>query len=231
MDAILSVAGNVDPDEILAAAEAAFGDWAVGQSPAVISGERGSRIEHLCHEGAQTQVGVAYRSVPFEHPEYYSAWGVVSVLGGGASARLFTEVRDRRGLCYAVSANHSSLRHEAQVLCYVGATNEQAQEALDVMMDVLLSLKDGIGDEELRRCKAGAKSALIMQQESSMSRARTLGSDWYHLGRLTSLDEIRTAIERLTPGTLMSHLESHPIGDFTIVTLGPQPLEVRRAIP
>src|SRR5690606_38584921 len=137
----------------------------------------------------------------------------VSVLSGGMSARLFTEVREKRGLCYSVSASLTSLKHEARVLCYAGTTNERAQETLDVTIRELVRLGDGIEPEELARCQARAKSSLIMQQESTMSRASAVARDWYHLGRVTTLDEVRGHIDALTVDTVLDYVRAKPARD------------------
>jgi len=76
------------------------------------------------------------------------------------------------------------------------------------------------------RVKAGLKSALIMQEESTGARASTLASDWYYLGRVRSFDEIQSAIDGLTPRRIVEYLRRHPPGDYSIVTLGPKPLKV-----
>jgi len=65
-----------------------------------------------------------------------------------------------------------------------------------------------------------------MQQESTASRALSLASDWYHLGRVRSVDEIQAKINALSPDTIIAHLRRCPPGNFTVVTLGPKPLEL-----
>jgi predicted Zn-dependent peptidase len=139
-------------------------------------------------------------------------------------------VREKRGLCYSVFASLNSLRDQGRVLCYAGTTVERAQETLDVTLGELIRLGEGIGQDELDRCKARAKSSLIMQQESSSSRASSIARDWYHLGRVTTLDEVRGRIEELTVPMLLEHIHAHPARDFTILTLGPQPLEVHLGV-
>ena len=148
----------------------------------------------------------------------------VGVLSGGMSSRLFTEVREKRGLCYSVYATLSTLRDQGAVLCYAGTTNERAQETLDVLLAELARIADGIEPAELQRAQALAKSSLVMQQESSSSRARSLTRDWYHLGRATTVDEVQTAIERLTTEDVLSYLRAHPPTPCSIVTIGPQAL-------
>lgn len=229
-ESILGIAGNVDVAEIKALVEDAFGDWPARPEPHYASGPRGAYRDHLEHESTQTQIGIAYDSVPYRDPDYYSAWAAVGVLSGGSSSRLFTEVRERRGLCYAVYAGLTSSRDDGRVLCYAGTTAERAQETLDVTLQEIQRLRGTIQNDELDRCKARAKSSLIMQQESSSSRAASLTNDWFHLGRVVSLEEIRGKIEALTVASLHQHLEKHPPRDFTILTLGPQPLEVPHAV-
>jgi predicted Zn-dependent peptidase len=224
-DAILGIAGKVDVARMIDMVGSAFGSWPKKPSPALITGPRGAKRDHIPHDSTQTQIGIAYDSVPYRDDQYYAAWAAVSVLSGGMSSRLFTEVREKRGLCYSVFASLSSLRDQGRVLCYAGTTAERAQETLDVTLQVLSKLGDGIAQEELDRCKARAKSSLIMQQESSSSRAGSLARDWYHLGRVTTLDEVHQKIDELTIQSLLDHIHTHPARDFTVLTLGPAPLE------
>ena len=127
-------------------------------------------------------------------------------------------------MCYAVSASYSDFKDRASVICYAGTTNERAQETLDVTLGELKRLQDGIEEEEVERVQAGLKSSLIMQEESTSSRAGTLASDWYYLGRVRSFDEIKSAIDGLTPAGIVDHVRRYPPKDFTIVTLGPKAL-------
>ncbi len=74
--------------------------------------------------------------------------------------------------------------------------------------------------------QAGLKSALVMQEESTSARASSLASDWYTLGRIRSFEEILAGVNSLTPQRIVAHLRKHPPRNFTIVTLGPKPLQV-----
>jgi hypothetical protein len=66
---------------------------------------------------------------------------------------------------------------------------------------------------------------LIMQQESSSARAGSLAREWYHLGRVRSMEEIGRLVDSLTSDSLSRYLAANPPSDFTIVTLGPAPLK------
>ena len=117
------------------------------------------------------------------------------------------------------------------MLCYAGTTAQRAQETLDVLLEEIGRLSRGITPEELQRVKAQVKSRLVMQQESSGSRAGTLVGDYYHLGRVRSLQELAQRIDRLTCHQVNQHLEHCPPVPQTVVTLGPEPLEVNLEVP
>lgn len=224
--AILSVAGAIDWPRLKDQVERLFGDWQ-GRAPAVDTPTTHSpKSEHLPKPTEQTQIALAYPSVPFADPGYYAARGAVGVLSGGMSSRLFTEVREKRGLCYSVYASHDTAKDRGAVVCYAGTRAEKAQQTLDVMVGELRRLKDGIADEELDRVKAGLKTSLIMQQESTGARAASMAGDWFYLGRVRPIDEVRAAVDGLTPAGVLRHLDRYPAKDFTVVTLGPEALSL-----
>jgi predicted Zn-dependent peptidase len=230
-EAIFGVAGNVDFEEIVDQIGNLFGSWQRKPAPTFKTAPSGPPRDHITLDSAQTHVGIAYDSVPYRDPDYYAAWAAVSVLSGGMSSRLFTEVRERRGLCYSVHATLSSLRDEARVLCYAGTMAERAQETLDVTIRELKRLGQGIGQDELERCKARAKSSLVMQQESTIARSSSIARDWYHLHRVTTLEEVRDKIDALTVKDVLDYVDARPAKDFTILTIGPKPLEEPREVP
>jgi predicted Zn-dependent peptidase len=222
---ILSVAGNIEWRPLLDQIGRLFGDWEGKVETPITHGSQPTHRSHLTKELEQTQIGVAYASVPIGDPDYYAALGAVNVLSGNMSSRLFTEIREKEGLCYAVWATYQTLKDQACVICYAGSRNERAQRTLDVLLRELCRLPEGVETEEVERVQAGLKSSLIMQQESTAGRALSLASDWYYLGRVRSFDEIQAEIDRLTPESIGGYLRRCPPGDFTIVTLGPKPLE------
>jgi predicted Zn-dependent peptidase len=223
---ILGVAGRIDWKALVDLVGGLLGDWQPAERGDVKPAARGPKSEHVPHEGNQTHIGIAYDSVPYRHPDYFQASGAVGVLSGGMSSRLFTEVREKRGLCYTVYASYHTLRDQASVLCYAGTTAERAQETLDVTLGELKRLAKGIEPNELARLKARVKSSLVMQQESSSARSSAIARDWYHLGRVRTLDEIGRLVDALTCDSINSYLAEHPPKDFTVVTLGPKPLAV-----
>ena len=224
--AILGVAGRFEWPAIKDLVEQLFGDWQPQPAAPITETEAQGKYTHLPYDSNQTQIGIAYSSVPYCDPAYYRAWGAVGVLGSGSSARLFTEVRERRGLCYAVYASYHTLRHRGGVFCYAGTSAERAQETLDVTMAEVVRLGQGIEQAELDRLKARIKSSLIMQQESSSARSSSVARDWYHLGRARGMDEVGRLVDELSCETINAYLAEHPPHDFTVCTLGPHELEV-----
>jgi predicted Zn-dependent peptidase len=224
---ILGVAGRFNWQELLGHAGELFADWksSVGEEEPPTQ-KRVKVVDHLEHESNQTQIGIAYTSVPYCHRDYFQAWGSVGVLSGGMSSRLFTEVREKRGLCYTVYASQHTLRDRGAVLCYAGTSADRAQETLDVTLEELRRLRLGVQSSELSRLKARIKSSLIMQQESSSSRSGAIARDWYHLGHVRSLDEISRLVDELSCESINAYLTANPPGDFIVVTLGQHPLNV-----
>ncbi len=223
---ILGVAGRFDWQELKDGVGKLLGDWRSGDEIPVVESNGGLKNQHLPYDSNQTQIGISYPSVPYRNPDYFQAWGGVGVLSGGMSARLFTEVRERRGLCYSVYASYHTLLDRGGVFCYAGTSADRAQETLDVTVAELVRLGRGVEENELGRLKARIKSALIMQQESSSARAGSVARDWYHLGRARTLDEIDAIVNGLTRESINNYLAEHPPGEFTVVTLGPSELEV-----
>lgn len=228
---ILGVAGRFDWQRLKDTVRNLLGDWEPGPPPRIVEQPSGRKYEHLGYDSTQTQIGIAYPSVPYRDSRYFQAWGAVGVLSGGSSARLFTEVRERRGLCYSVHASYSTLRDRGGVFCYAGTTADRAQETLDVILGELRRLAEGIEEDELDRLKARIKSTLIMQQESSSARSSAIARDWYHLGRARTLDELEQLVDELSSESINAYLAEHPPRDFTTVTLGSRELEVPVEVP
>lgn len=224
--AILSVAGNIEWEPLKAQVERLFGRWEPGENAEIVPQPHVPKSEHIHKDTQQTQVALAFPSVAVTHPDYYNARAAAAVLSGGMSSRLFTEVREKRALCYSVYAFHETFKTQGAMLAYAGTRAKLAQKTLDVMMRELYRLRHGIEEDEIDRVKAGLKSALIMQEESTGARAGAIATDWYYLGRVRPFEEIQAVIDGLTPAKILAHLERSPVRDVTLVTLGPAPLTV-----
>jgi predicted Zn-dependent peptidase len=229
-ETILAVAGSFDWDRLVEQVERLFGDWKSPAANGQIHTGAQPTDRYLPYESGQSHIGIAFPSVSYRDPDYFQAWSAVGVLSGGGSSRLFTEVREKRGLCYTVYASLQTQLDRAAVFCYAGTTAERAQETLDVTMAELLKLADGVTPEELSRLKARIKSSLIMQQESTAARSSAMARDWFHLGRVRPVSEVSAIIDAVTAETINDFLRKNPPRDFTIMTMGSAPLEMPHGI-
>jgi predicted Zn-dependent peptidase len=224
--AILSVAGKINWLRVRDHVQKAFGDWQPREVPAAKETPPPRGYRHLPADSSQTHIGIGYEGLAYADPAYFQLRGAIGVLADGMSSRLFTEVREKRGLAYTVFAMCHTLRDRGGVFAYAGTTSERAQETLDVLSAELGKLPQGIAAEELRRLKGKIKRSLILQQESSPSRAGSMAFDWYFLGRVRPLAELSQIIDDLTVESINGWLANHPPGEFTVVTLGSKPLEL-----
>lgn len=224
--AILALAGSIDFDQIKSIAEKLFGDWEGREPHDLELMPPPGRFHHEEQQSEQTHIGIAWPSIPETDPEYYTVRMAIEVLSGGMSGRLFTEVREKRGLCYSVWAGYSSLKGQGSILGYAGTSNDRAQATLDCFLDELHRLSAGITPEELDRAKTGLKASTIMQGESTSARAGAIAHDYFMRGRIRTLEEIKDAIDFVTVDRVNAYLKAHEAGPFTIVTVGPKALNV-----
>jgi predicted Zn-dependent peptidase len=224
--AILGVAGAIDWPRLRDTVGRLFGDWLAQPELRVAEKPGGPRRDHIVRETQQIQIAMAYPSATVDSPDYYRARAAAAILGGYSSARLFTEVREKRGLCYSVYSTYESQPDRAAMICHAGTSADRAQQTLDVMLtEIELLGRGGVAPDELETMRAGLKSSLIMSQESSMSRSAALAADWYFLGRVRSLEEIAAQLDALTPSSVSEYAArlAQP-RERTILTLGPAEL-------
>ncbi len=217
--AILAVAGGVSWERLLGALEPLAlweGEEAFYPQPLLSSPERFA----LKRPTAQVQIGLAYPDVGPEDPGFYAARLALEVLSGGMSSRLFTEVREKRGLVYAVSAFPAGVKGQGLLMAYAGTTRERAKETLSVMLQEIERLQEGVAEEELSRAKVGLKTALVMGDESIRTRAASMARDLYMLGRVRPLAEIEARVEGTTLEEVNAFLRAHPYRDPWVGLLG-----------
>src|SRR5688572_18972799 len=218
--AILSVAGKIDWPRLKRDVEQLLGGWNAGTARKLQASPAARAYKHINTDSSQTHIGIATDAPPYSHPDYFQIRGAVGVLSDGMSSRLFTEVREKRGLVYTVHAMCHSLRDRGAIIAYAGTTAERAQETLDVMLAELNKLYDGITADEIDRLKGRIKRALIIQQESSPSRAGSIALDWYYLSRVRTMTELSQIIDNLTADSINAYLAAHRPKHFTITTVG-----------
>jgi predicted Zn-dependent peptidase len=203
-----------------------LGDWEAGDPIKIQQTPPPGNYRHEPQPSEQTHIGIAYPSLPETHQDYYTLRLAMEVLSGGMSGRLFTEIREKRGLVYNVWAGYSSLKGLGAITGYAGTSNDRAQSTLDTFIAELYRLQEGVTADELSRAKTGLKASTIMSGESTGARAGTIAHDYFMRGRIRTLDEIKAAIDGVSLDQVNAFLKSSPPGPFTVVIVGPRELKV-----
>jgi len=221
---VLAFAGRFDWTHLKATIESLLGDW-TGTRPELVPEQTQLRgYTHANAKSTQVHIGIAYDAVPEPHEDSILQQSAAALLSGGMSGRLFTEVREKRGLCYAVYAAYASHKRIGAMLAYAGTTAARAQETLDVLAGELRRLSQGVDTGEFSRAMVGMKSRLVMQGESTGARAGAIAGDQVVLGHPRTLEELADRVNGVTLERLNAFLKSHPPGEMTTVTIGPAAL-------
>jgi predicted Zn-dependent peptidase len=201
---IVAAAGNVEPARLRDLVMKYFGDVPASkdtlreEAPRVVTDVtiRNKDLEqsHVC-------LGTdGYRQ---DHAERYASYVLNTVLGGSMSSRLFQNVREKRGLAYAVFSGLSAYRDAGSITVYAGCGNSAVGELIDVVVEELRKMKDEPPpDDELRRAKDHLKGSLMLNLESTSSRMSHLARQEIYFDRQFSLDETLEGVERVTRGDL-----------------------------
>ena len=138
-----------------------------------------------------------------DHEDRYASYVLNTVLGGSMSSRLFQNVREKRGLAYAVFSGLSAYRDAGSVTVYAGCANDAVGELVDVVVAELRRLKEDPPPEpELRRAKDHLKGSLMLNLESTSSRMSHLARQEIYFDRQFGLDETLEGVERVTQADL-----------------------------
>ena len=226
---ILAVAGAVNPHALAAELNRLLGDWHGQAQRLDPSGTPQRGYEHIEQTTSQVHLALAYDAPPERDGSSMVERLAVGVLSGSTSGRLFTEVRQKRSLCYSVGASYRASRDSGMVSLYAGTTPERAQETLDVCADEISRMKAGVTQAEFNRAVVGLKAHQIMQGESTAARAAALVYDQFRIGRARTLEEVAAQVDAITIEKLNQYIAAREFGPFTVVSIGPHPLEVRRS--
>jgi predicted Zn-dependent peptidase len=122
-----------------------------------------------------------------------------TILGGSTSSRLFQEVREKRGLAYAVYSYASHYADSGQIAIYVGTRPDNVAQAMDVIGTELRRLhEDGVSEEELERARENVKGRTVLSMESTLTRMNRLGSSILMGVPLLTVDEVLAAFDAVT---------------------------------
>jgi predicted Zn-dependent peptidase len=147
----------------------------------------------------QSHVCLGTGSYRQDHDERYSSYVLNTILGGSMSSRLFQNVREKRGLAYAVFSGLSAYRDAGSMIIYAGCANGTVGELIDVVIGEIRRIKDEpLPDSELRRAKDHLKGSLMLNLESTSSRMSHLARQEIYFDRQFGLDETLDGVERVT---------------------------------
>jgi predicted Zn-dependent peptidase len=223
---VMAIAGDVDASDAAAHLGRLLGDWSGAMPEPDPRGAPARGYGHAVEESNQVQVVVVHDGPAAGHADADLERLAISVLSGGMSGRLFTQLREVRGLCYAVHASYRADKDRGVVSSYVGTTPDRAKESLTVLMEQLEQINTGdVTEDEFRRAQIGMRSKLVFSGESTGARASTIAGDLATLGRVRTLDERLDALASVTLDQLNAYLRRRDPGTPTIQTLGPAPLQ------
>jgi zinc protease len=158
-NSMLAVVGDVDPDQVVASLEQAFGAWTGGASaagaydpPPPVSGRQVLIVNKP--EVTQTQIRLAALGVPRNSPDYYVIVVANTILGGGFTSRLVNEIRVVQGLTYGISSRWSMYRNAGSFVVNTFTRNESLRKCIDASLAVVQQLVDqGPSEEELAKAR------------------------------------------------------------------------------
>jgi predicted Zn-dependent peptidase len=218
---VLSAAGNLDHDRFVALADKLLGDMpaerAVTTEPArYVGGEhrQGRDLEQL-------HLVLGFPGLNLGDPDYYAASVLSTAFGGGMSSRLFQEVREKRGLVYAIYSFAHSYRDGGLFGVYAGTGEAEAAELLPVLCDEARKLDDGFAPPELARAKAQMKAGLLMSLESTSARCEQMAQHMLIHGTPFDPEDLIRRIDAVDDAAIGRVVALWRSASPTLVALGP----------
>lgn len=220
---VVAAAGAVEHDAVVAMAERAFGDLAAGGAA--------DAFEAAAYAGGDLRVEKdleqAHVILGFETPGYldqarFDASQIAStVLSGGMSSRLFQEIREKRGLCYAIFASPQPYAETGWTSIYADANGEDVTELLETVVDELKKAADGVTEAETARAQAQFRASLLMSLEAPSSRCQRIARALLAHGRVPSLGELLDRIAAVDAAKTRQAVATMIAGRPTATLYGP----------
>ncbi len=221
-DMVLAAAGAVDHDALVKLAEEKFksiqAEPAKAETPAVYKGGE----ERLPKDLMEAQILIGFEGRPYKSKDYYAIQILASVLGGGMSSRLFQEIREKRGLCYAIYSFHWAFSDTGLFGLHAATSQEDIAALMPVIVDELKAAGETISAEEVARSRAQIRAGLMMALESPAARAGQIARQILIHGRILSLEEVSEKIEAVTVDDIRRVARETFIGSTpTLTSVGP----------
>jgi predicted Zn-dependent peptidase len=197
---VLGIGGRIG-DDVLERAQELLGDLPKGETPQPepARGYQSDRVRVFTKQSDQAHLILGVPSYPIDHPDRYALQVLSTVLGGGMSSRLFTEVRERRGLAYYVFGLNHSYTDAGSLYAQAGVDINRIDEAVTTIAGELRGIAtDAVPADELEKAKNFAKGRFVLQLESPQGlilfglRREVLE------GRVPDLEEVLEGINAVT---------------------------------
>lgn len=206
---VVSVAGNID-ESFIENVKSHFGTYESTKKHEPLV----KPVFHANHlkrhkETEQAHLCIGYNGLPIGDDLTYSLIIMNNVLGGSMSSRLFQDVREQKGLAYAVFSYHSSHLDNGLLTIYAGTGKEQLPLLQDTISNTVSELiSNGLTDKELGNSKEQLKGNLLLSLESTNSRMSRNGRNELLLGRHRTMDDMIKEIDAVDHGTIQSVIET-----------------------
>ncbi|MDX6465459.1 MAG: hypothetical protein QOI27_499 [Gaiellaceae bacterium] len=165
---VVGIAGKIGDDALDRATEL-FGDLPGGDTgePEPARAYQSERVKVFTKQSDQAHLILGVPSYPIEHPDRYALQMVATVLGGGMSSRLFTEVRERRGLAYYVFGTNHSYTDAGSLYSQAGVDINRIDEAVTTIATELKKIAaEPVPSDELEKARNFTKGRFVLQLES-----------------------------------------------------------------
>lgn len=238
---VVAVAGSLDHDEVVRLVGEAFTragmlDGSGEPDPPRVGGRgpaaRGG-VSLLDRPTEQANLVLAMPGLARTDERRYALGALNAVLGGGMSSRLFQEVREKRGLAYSVYSYASQFADAGLLGVYVGCQPQKVDQVLSLCRETVGKVASkGITDDELARAKGQARGSLVLGLEDTGSRMSRLGKAELVYTELTSIDDLLSRIDAVTPDDVRDLAASVLAAAPALAVVGPfdDPSRFDRAI-
>jgi predicted Zn-dependent peptidase len=135
-------------------------------------------------------MSIGLHGIAADDDDRYALRLLSTIFGGSMSSRLFEEVREKRGLAYSIHAGPAHYKDAGSFQISAGVDPQRATEAIKVIMEELIKLRDGVTELEFAKSKALTKGRILMGMEESRSVAGSIGSQELLLGEVKSVDDV-----------------------------------------
>jgi predicted Zn-dependent peptidase len=218
---VVAGAGNLDHERVVALVREHFADLPSETAPAAEPGRYDGGEFREERDLDQVHIVLGFPSVAYGHEDYYPTMLLSTLLGGGMSSRLFQEVREKRGLVYAIYSFTAPAIDGGLFGIYAGTGEREAEELMPVTLEELRKVQAHVGAGELARARAQVKASLLMSLESTGSRCEQLARQLQVFGRIVPTAETVAKIEAVTLDDIRRAAARHFRARPTLAALGP----------